>query len=258
MSYADIHCHILPGVDDGARSIEESLDYARRLTAEGVGEVVATPHIGHPVFGTDPMAVPLRVAQLREALAGEGVALDVHAGGELFPHGNCDLPDEALELLAHGPPGARWLLMEVPFAGVDQRFAGEAAILMGRGYGLVIAHPERAEGLLEGGWELLEPLVGAGALLQVNVCSLLGNNGARAKAAGEALVRGGQAFTIASDAHPGTREHTLALGFPLAIRAGASSVQAWRLTQANPRFLLESGIPKGPAAIPFGPPQVPA
>lgn len=256
MSYADIHCHLLPGVDDGARSIDESLGYARRLSAEGVGAVVATPHIGHPVFGSDPMAVADRVAELREALEAEGSDLRVYAGGELFPHGNCDLPDAALELLSLGPPDARWLLMEVPFAGIDDEFVGEAQVLMDRGYGLVIAHPERAHGILDGGWELLEPLVGAGAVLQVNVCSLLGNNGLQAKAAGEALVRGGQAFALASDAHPGSREHTLALGFPLAIRAGASSVQAWRLTQANPAFLLESGIPKGPGAVPFGRPVV--
>ena len=52
---------------------------------------------------------------------------------------------------------------------------------------------------------------------------------------------------IASDGHPGTREHTVALGFTLAQRAGASSVQAWRLTQANPRFLLAHGIPTAPS-----------
>ena len=60
------------------------------------------------------------------------------------------------------------------------------------------------------------------------------------------LLRNGLAYLIASDGHPGTRDHTLALGFVLAQRAGASSVQAWRLTQANPRFLLTHGIPQAP------------
>lgn len=256
MSYADIHCHLLPGVDDGARSLDEALGYARRLVIEGVGEAVATPHIGHPVFGANPEELPERAAALVEALDEEGIPLRLHIGGELFPHGNAELSDEVLELISHGPDGARWLLMEVPFAGIDEEFVQDARTLMGRGYGLVIAHPERASGLLEGGWELLAPLVAAGALLQVNVCSLLGNNGNQARVTGEALVRGGHAFALASDAHPGTREHTLALGFPLAVRAGASSTQAWRLTQANPRFLLESGIPQGPAALPFGAPVV--
>lgn len=52
---------------------------------------------------------------------------------------------------------------------------------------------------------------------------------------------------LASDGHPGSREHTLRLGYVLALRAGASSVQAWRLTQANPRFLLAHGIPREPS-----------
>ena len=56
-------------------------------------------------------------------------------------------------------------------------------------------------------------------------------------------------YVIASDGHPGTRDHTLALGFVLAQRAGASSVQAWRLTQANPRFLLTHGIPQAPSPV---------
>ena len=64
MSYADIHCHLLPGVDDGARSLDEALGYARRLVSEGVGEAVATPHIGHPVFGANPEELPERVASL--------------------------------------------------------------------------------------------------------------------------------------------------------------------------------------------------
>jgi protein-tyrosine phosphatase len=76
----------------------------------------------------------------------------------------------------------------------------------------------------------------------VNVCSLLGRHGLAVQEAAAALVRSGRAFCVASDGHPGTREHTQQLGFHLLVRAGASSVQAWRLTQANPRFLLREGI----------------
>jgi protein-tyrosine phosphatase len=64
-----------------------------------------------------------------------------------------------------------------------------------------------------------------------------------------ALLRSGLAYVIASDGHPGTRDHTVALGFVLAQRAGASSTQAWRLTQDNPRFLLIHGIPDAPSPL---------
>jgi protein-tyrosine phosphatase len=89
----------------------------------------------------------------------------------------------------------------------------------------------------------LEGLRAEGALLQVNVCSLLGNHGLEIQETATALVRAGAAFCLASDGHPGSREHTLQLGFHLLLRAGASSAQAWRLTQANPRFLLRHGVP---------------
>jgi protein-tyrosine phosphatase len=82
----------------------------------------------------------------------------------------------------------------------------------------------------------------------VNVCSLLGNNGLTVQETAVSLLRNGLAYVIASDGHPGTRDHTLALGFTLTQRAGASSLQAWRLTQANPRFLLVNGIPPAPSA----------
>jgi protein-tyrosine phosphatase len=59
------------------------------------------------------------------------------------------------------------------------------------------------------------------------------------------LVRRGIVYCLASDGHPGTREHTLQLGFHLLVRAGASSVQAYRLTQSNPRFLLRHGLSAG-------------
>jgi protein-tyrosine phosphatase len=96
--------------------------------------------------------------------------------------------------------------------------------------------------VLDGGRERLETLRAGGALLQVNVCSLLGNHGLEVQEIAAAIVRSGTAFCLASDGHPGTREHTLQLGFHLLLRAGASSTQAWRLTQGNPRFLLASGI----------------
>ena len=246
MSYVDIHCHILPAVDDGARDLDESIDYARRLVDEGVREVVATPHVANPRFPLDPEEISDRVAALSAELHSREIPLRIHAGGELHPSDPNSLTDAQLELIANGPAGARWLLFEIPFAGVDQRYAENCRQLMARGFGLVIAHPERARGLFkDGGWELLRDLVAEGALLQINVCSLLGNNGLEAQEAAVGLLRSGYAFTLASDAHPGTRDHTAALGFALTLKAGASSLQAWRLTQANPRVLLRSGIPAG-------------
>jgi protein-tyrosine phosphatase len=247
MSYVDLHLHLLPGVDDGARDEREALIYARRLAQEGVREVTVTPHIS-PAWPLDVASIPDRVAALARRIDDERLGVRLHAGGELHPSAALGLTDAELAVIAQGPAGSRWLLLEAPFAGIDDAFVGVCAGLRARGYGMVIAHPERAGHLLEdGGLDLLRDQLAAGAVLQINVCSLLGNHGLRVQETAVHLLRNGLAYAIASDAHPGTRGHTLRLGLELALRAGASSVQAWHLTQANPRFLLRMGIPQAPS-----------
>jgi protein-tyrosine phosphatase len=248
MSYVDLHLHLLPGVDDGAADEAAALAHARRLAAEGVRDVIATPHINDR-WQFEIATIPDRVAALASLLEREGVGVRVRAGGELDAHHARQRSDGELELIAQGPAGSRWLLVEAPFRGLDDAFAADCAALLDRGFGAVLAHPERSAGAgTPAGLDALRELLATGAVAQVNVCSLLGNNGLDVQETAVGLLRAGHAYVIASDGHPGTRDHTLRLGFVLAQRAGASSVQAWRLTQANPRFLLTHGIPQAPSA----------
>jgi protein-tyrosine phosphatase len=82
-----------------------------------VREATVTPHVGAPAIPLDPLTIPERTAELQAALDREGLALRLHAGGEIFP--GADLTRAELDAIAHGPPGARWVLAEVPFDGVD-------------------------------------------------------------------------------------------------------------------------------------------
>jgi protein-tyrosine phosphatase len=189
-----------------------------------------------------PGEVRERTAALQAAVDAEGLRVRLHPGGEVAHQDALRLSPAELELVAQGPVGRRWILLETPFTGIDGTFAAAAERLTGLGYGLLIAHPERGPDATGEGRRRLEALRAAGALLQVNVCSLLGQHGLAVQEAAAALVRSGTAYCLASDGHPGTRDHTQQLGFHLLLRAGASSVQAWRLTQANPRFLLRSGL----------------
>jgi len=244
MSYVDLHLHLLPGVDDGAQDEGAAIAFARRLAAEGVRDVVATPHV-NSYWPLDVHTIPARVDALNRALRERGIGVRVRPGGELDARRARNLADDELELIAHGPDDGRWLLVEAPFRGIDDEFAADVEALAGRGFGAVIAHPERAA--VGEDPAPLRALLAGGAVAQVNVCSLLGNNGIAIQETAVRLLRRGLAYVIASDGHPGTREATQALGFVLAVRAGASSVQAWRLTQANPRFLLDHGIPTAPS-----------
>lgn len=250
MSYVDLHLHLLPGVDDGARTEAEALTYAARMAADGVRRATVTPHVAHPRFRFDVRSLPERVRHLQRRLDDAGIPVRLQAGGELHPSGAAELSDAELQLVAQGPPDSRWVLLEVPFAGIDACFLATARAVAAKGFGLVIAHPERAAGLLSSGLPLLRTLLREGAVLQVNVCSLMGAQGPDAEAAATHLLRTRLAYVLASDAHPGRRDQTLGDGRGLAIRAGVSPLVAWQLTQANPQFLLEHGLPQKPAPLP--------
>jgi protein-tyrosine phosphatase len=244
MSYADLHCHLLPGIDDGAATPDDTLAYAVRLAAQGVRDVACTPHVKRAEF---PLVHIGELAALRrrtQAMIDEaGLPVRLHGGGELAHEDAAVLSPDELEAIAQGPAHARWLLLECPFKGVDAAFLDAVARLRAQGYGLLLAHPERSAGLLRGGLDALLGELGDGVALQVNVSSLAGDHGLEAQAAALTLLRRRLVFALASDGHPGTRERTLPAGFDLLLRAGAGPERAARLTRANPRLLLEHGVP---------------
>ncbi len=237
----DLHTHLLPGLDDGAPTIEETLRHARRLDAHGVHDVACTPHIKRVDFPRrDIHALADHRAAAQRAIDAEGLTVRLHRGGELGHGDALELGDRELELIAQGPRHAPWLLLECPFEGLDDAFDAAVERLTSLGYGLLLAHPERTWGPID----RLRPHVEAGALLQVNVSSLLGDHGPRAREIAERLVVNGRAYCLASDAHPGTRERILPLADDTLHLLGVSDVQAFRLTRSNPRFLLREGNPR--------------
>jgi protein-tyrosine phosphatase len=241
MAFVDLHSHLLPGLDDGAQTLHETLRHARRLDAEGVHDVACTPHVKRAHFpGIDLHALADLRARAQRAIDAEGLTVRLHPGGELAHTDALELDDRELALIAQGPRHAPWLLLECPFEGLDDEFDDAIERLTALGYGLLLAHPERVIGPIE----RLRPHVQAGALLQVNVSSLLGEHGRRHRETAERLVGNGLAYCLASDTHPGTREHMLPRGLGALLRLGASDVQALRLTQSNPRFLLQEGNPR--------------
>jgi protein-tyrosine phosphatase len=240
----DLHLHLLPGVDDGAADEAAALAHAERMVAAGVRVATVTPHVGAPDFPLDPLTIADRTGELQRALDREGIALRLLPGGEIHPGALHELTVRELEAIAHGPDGARWVLAEVPFAGVDDALVAGLLALGARGFGVTIAHPERAAGLLtDGGLRRLRPVLEAGAVLQVNACSLLGRHGPEALAAGRWLIAGRLAHVVASDGHPGHRDHTLADADGALRAAGTAEAQIAGLTRCRPSALLHHGLP---------------
>jgi protein-tyrosine phosphatase len=237
----DIHFHALPGVDDGPATMEGSLELARLAIRDGTRTVVATPHIRRE-FLADPSEVPPRVAELQDRLRVEGIPLAVVPGGELDGDIVGSMSQDQLDAIAVGPPGARWLLLEAPFDGLEV-LVEPAAELRARGFGVVLAHPERAAGVLAGGCRILRREIMAGALTQVSVSSLTGAHGHEAQVSAWALVDNGLAHVLASDAHSPRRAPCLEDGIDRLLAGGATFATARRLVDLRPRELVAVGMP---------------
>jgi protein-tyrosine phosphatase len=238
----DIHFHVLPGVDDGPATMEDSLELARLAVRDGTRTVVATPHIRREYLA-DPSEVPPRVAELQERLRLEGIPLSVLPGGEVDVEMVGSLTAEQLDQVAVGPAGARWLLLEAPFDGLASLVDASLELRM-RGFGVVLAHPERAAGVLAGGCRTLREQLSAGCVAQVSASSLTGAHGHEAQVSGWTLVDYGLAHVLASDAHSPRRAPCLEAGIDRLLAGGATFAKTRRLVDLNPRELVSAGVPR--------------
>jgi protein-tyrosine phosphatase len=245
MHRADLHFHLLPGVDDGPAELSDSLELAAEAAAQGTATVVATPHVRSDIF-TDVPSLPARVEEVRSALADDGIALEVLCGGELGHDMVGRLRQDELETIAQGPPRRRWLLVETPFEGMTSDFHAATAELRDRGFGVVVAHPERsADAALDGAAGLRRELA-RGSVAQINALSLAGRHGADAERAGHELVAEGIPAVISSDAHGPTRPPALRTAAELLVDRGTAPDVTRALVGSGPRALLARGLPSAP------------
>jgi protein-tyrosine phosphatase len=238
MSYADIHFHILPGVDDGPSSMDESVALAAAAIDDGTRVVVATPHV-RSGYLSDVSDLPDRMRELEERLARERIGLAVRRGAELGHEMVARLTQPELESIAQGPPGGRWVLVETPFVGLGEDFTAATDELRDRGFAVVVAHPERAR---DGAASTLRHELERGSRLQVNAWSLVGRHGPEAYERAHRLLRAGKVGVVASDAHGGRRQPALTLAVAACGQAGLSSHDAQRLVGSAPHQLLERGL----------------
>lgn len=238
----ELHFHLLPGVDDGPADLSDSLELARAALADGTDMVVATPHVRGDIF-TDVPALGALVAEVRVALAGAGVPLAVGTGGELGADMVGRLGQGELETIAQGPPGARWLLLEAPWGPYCEDFHAAAAELRARGFGVVIAHPERSADAELDGFSGLRRELAAGSLAQLNAQSLTGGHGPAAEVAALELVDAGLAALVASDAHGPTRPPSLGAAERRLLEHGTDAGAADRLTRTAAHELAAHGLP---------------
>jgi len=250
MQGVDLHFHLLPGVDDGPADLAASFELARAALAEATATVVATPHVRSDLGLTDAGEIDARVRVLRAALAAARIPLEVRRGGELGHDLVFGMGDHELDLLAQGAPGARWLLVETPFEGIGEDFHAATSELRERGFGVLLAHPERSADAVLDGAAGLRREVAAGSLAQINALSLTGGHGEEARTAAWTLLDGGLAAVVASDAHGPSRPPALGLAWRALVDGGLAPRAADALTATGPRGLLVRGIrPRTPGPL---------
>jgi protein-tyrosine phosphatase len=241
MNYAEIHFHLLPGIDDGPATLQDSVDLAAAAAADGTRAILTTPHI-HPEHVTDVSSLPERVREVSQRLARERIAIDVHCGGELDVGMVARLTQAELEVIAAGPQGERWVLLEAPLSGLGQGFSAAADELRARGFGVVMAHPERSMDDREAWTAAIEHELSAGSVIQVNAWSLGGVYGDRTRAHALRVLRIAPHVALASDAHGPHRPPFLRPGLQeIARELGAETAR--RVAALSPA-LLASGLPQ--------------
>lgn len=194
----DLHCHLLPGIDDGAGDWNTSLQMARLAVADGIGTIVATPHWPLDENTTAGPRVLELAAEAQERLNAAAIPLRVHAGHELQISWEIDASLAAGQALPLA--GTRFLLLETPYFNLPPYLRDLLFRLQSSGYRPILAHPERNPEV-QYDVTVLEELVDAGCLLQVNAGSLLGRFGRRTQRAANRLLMRGWVQLVASDAH---------------------------------------------------------
>jgi protein-tyrosine phosphatase len=244
----DVHCHVLPGLDDGPAAMEDSLALAERMVLDGVDTVVATPHVS-PDYPTGAGAIAAGVADLRAALSETGVPLTVRAGAEISFAMLAELDRARLGELTLA--GADTLLLESPYnaaAPFLERAIFDVQLL---GFRVLLAHPERSPPFQEHP-ERVASLVERGALCCVNAGSMRGRFGKLAHRTTVELFGRGLVHAVASDAHdlrtrpPGLRDAFAELEHDL---PGIRRHAGWYARDAPAALLSGDPLPPRPAPV---------
>lgn len=195
----DLHCHVLPAIDDGSESLEQSLEFCRVALADGVTTLVATPHQRPGVYENSPAAVHQKILGLRSALQETAIDIEIVEGAEVY----CtpDLPQRVREGKVTTINGAgRYLLLELPYQQAPLRVEETIFQLKLAGVTPILAHPERIAYFVAD-LSRLAALVRLGCLTQVTGAALLGKFGARALDYTIRMLENNLAHIISSDAH---------------------------------------------------------
>ncbi len=229
--YVDIHSHILPGVDDGPATIDQSIALAKEAVDNGLTDIVATPHVNLDLFPFSLSACQNAQSELKQALINENIPLEIHLGAEVKADPTMveGLKAQEIPTLA----GGKYVLMEIPFETIPpftRELVFEIQLL---GLVPILAHPERNRRFQDNP-DLLQPFIASGCWTQINSTSITGYLGKASQDCAFKLLAKGWVDVIASDSHEaGNRGPNFKNAITLAAKhTGAEGAQ--KLVRENP------------------------
>lgn len=255
----DLHCHMLPGIDDGAANEDIALEMARIAVGDGITTTACTPHIYPGLFENTGEGIKQHVARFRERLKEADIPLEITYGADI------QLVPEMVQGLnsGHMPTlnGTRYFLFEPPHHMVPTGFSRTIFDVLASGYVPVITHPERLTWLDDEHYAWFVDAARRGAWIQLTAGAVTGRFGRRPKYWSERFLDDGLVHILATDAHEPSRRPPLLAEGREAAEPWVGAEEAERLVSGRTRAILENRapeeIPQPPAFNPEYKPEPP-
>jgi protein-tyrosine phosphatase len=243
----DLHCHILPGIDDGARDLDTALAMARMAVADGIRTIACTPHIYPGLYDNDAAGIRVAIARFQAVLDEQAIALHLVEGADT--HLDSDLAGAVRAGRVPTLAGSRYLLLEPPHHVAPPGFEHQVFGLMTAGIVPVITHPERLT-WIEDHYDLFMRLVDRGAWMQITAGALTGRHGRRPRYWSERFVGEGKAHVLATDAHDVRRRPPLLAEAREAAAMLVGPLEAGHLVVSRPAGVLANVSPDALPPLP--------
>jgi protein-tyrosine phosphatase len=233
----DLHCHLLPGIDDGAHDLATSLEMARIATDDGIKTIFCTPHIYPGLYENTGPDIQRRTASLQRVIHDKGIELSLSYGADahLVPGMLPRIRSGEIPTLG----GSQYLLLEPSHNSRPPRFVEEVFAFIAAGITPVVTHPERLTWISEH-YDDFAALAKSGAWMQITGGALLGHFGAKAERHAKRFLDDGLAAVIASDGHTTNRR---APQLQQSMHVASKYVgfdEASRLVVERPRAILQN------------------
>lgn len=249
----DLHCHMLPGIDDGAGDLEVALEMARVAVADGITVTACTPHIMPGVYANTGPAIRAAIVAFSGALADAGIPLRLAPGADV--HLAMDLADGLKAGRVLTINDSRYFLFEPPHHVMPPRLEHAVFDIMTAGYHPIVTHPERLT-WIENHYDVMQKMAHAGAWMQITCGSVTGRFGRRPQYWAERMIDEGLVHILATDAHNlRNRSPSMAKSRDL-VAERLGEAEARNMVLVRPQGILDNADPHTlPPPIGAAPPE---